>query len=274
MCPPGQYMNPQQVCENLTPTCPVGSFPSAGGCASCPAGCSQCTSATSCTICRGDGFYATGGLCITRCGDGIRAGNEGCDDGNGNAGDGCSASCTVEPNFVCGGDRPTVCRATGLIVCGNGNIDAGEQCDDGNRNSGDGCFNCRVENGWTCDARGCRPNQPPADSSNLVLVGDVRFNFNNVFVVLKTPKPYPGLSELEKKSFMKYTFPAGAEPSSAYCNQKVNAFDTWECLIIYASGLPNRRYTVRFSYNYSGDSGFNNVLVDPFRSKFNTRSLK
>jgi cysteine-rich repeat protein len=135
---------------------------------------------------------------------------------------------------------------TAQLFAGDGRIGAGEQCDDGNRASGDGCTNCRVDNGWTCDASGCRrivvpPN--PTDNSNLELVGDVKFNFNNVFCVFRTPKSYPGLTELEKKNFLKYRFASKTEePTSAYCVQSATAFDRWECLMIYASGLPNYKY--------------------------------
>ena len=53
------------------------------------------------------------------CGDGERAGDEGCDDGNSVSGDGCSATCTVECGFTCMGDTPTsgdVCRIENILV--------------------------------------------------------------------------------------------------------------------------------------------------------------
>ncbi|MFO7639409.1 MAG: DUF4215 domain-containing protein, partial [bacterium] len=53
------------------------------------------------------------------CGDGVREGDEECDDGNRLPGDGCDPSCRFE--------------------CGNGRLDPNEECDDGNRLPGDGC---------------------------------------------------------------------------------------------------------------------------------------
>ena len=41
--------------------------------------------------------------CITTCGDGLRAGDEECDDGDTSKGDGCSSTCTVESGWVCSG---------------------------------------------------------------------------------------------------------------------------------------------------------------------------
>jgi cysteine-rich repeat protein len=50
--------------------------------------------------------------CNTVCGDGKKAGTEGCDDGGSVPGDGCSATCTVECGFDCvGAARPLQTRA-------------------------------------------------------------------------------------------------------------------------------------------------------------------
>ena len=74
-------------------------------------------------------------MCETRCGDGVKAGLEQCDDGNLVDGDGCSGSCLVEE-------------------CGDGvvQVSSGEVCDDGNQIGGDGCSaGCdAVESCWTC----------------------------------------------------------------------------------------------------------------------------
>ena len=58
------------------------------------------------------------------CGNGVKGGDEQCDDGNTVNGDGCDNNCT-------------------FTACGNGILTAGEQCDDGNVANGDGCdSNC------------------------------------------------------------------------------------------------------------------------------------
>ena len=95
-----------------------------------------------------------------------------------------------------------------------------------------------------------------------------------MFIILDTPKPYPGLTEFEKRNLMKYSFAdPTTEPTSVYCTQSATNFSRFECLLVYASGLPNKIYDVRFSYSHQGDSGFLVVKVDPLQSTFRTRSL-
>ncbi|MFO1518219.1 MAG: hypothetical protein U1F57_00920 [bacterium] len=88
----------------------------------------------------------------TVCGNGMKEGTEGCDDGNTTAGDGCSATCTVEPGFTCDSATPNHCTPT-AATCGNGTKEGSEGCDDGNTTAGDGCSaTCTVESGFTCDS--------------------------------------------------------------------------------------------------------------------------
>ena len=98
-----------------------------------------------------------------KCGDGIRAGSEQCDDNNNVSGDGCSATCKLEPGFACIGavGSKSVCHAT---VCGDNHApfpiysqpEGFEQCDDGNLIPYDGCSpTCTIEPkcaGGTCTA--------------------------------------------------------------------------------------------------------------------------
>ena len=100
-------------------------------------------------------------------------------------------------------------------------------------------------------------------------------NYNNVFATIKTNKAFTFSNESEMKSFMKYDFPNPAtQPNSAYCLQKVADLKTFECLLVYASGVPNLKFDIEFSFNYKGDSGFLKAEVDPLASAFNTRSLR
>lgn len=52
---------------------------------------------------------------------------------------------------------PYTLTAVTLDVCGDGLTTAAEQCDFGDTADGDGCSSfCQVEDGWVCDATGCR----------------------------------------------------------------------------------------------------------------------
>ncbi|MFN0064581.1 MAG: lectin-like protein [Myxococcaceae bacterium] len=60
---------------------------------------------------------ATGFVCEgpPRCGNGVLASGEACDDGNSANGDGCSSTCVVEPNYVCTNvnvNTPSTCTQT------------------------------------------------------------------------------------------------------------------------------------------------------------------
>jgi fibro-slime domain-containing protein len=73
------------------------------------------------------GFSTSRSDCAARCGDGVVAGGEECDDGVNDGGyEECAAGCTLGAS------------------CGDGVLQSGEDCDDGNRLDGDACgSSCR-----------------------------------------------------------------------------------------------------------------------------------
>eukprot|EP00931_Biecheleriopsis_adriatica_P040733 TRINITY_DN23337_c0_g1_i1.p1 TRINITY_DN23337_c0_g1~~TRINITY_DN23337_c0_g1_i1.p1 ORF type:complete len:4853 (-),score=966.29 TRINITY_DN23337_c0_g1_i1:13-14571(-) len=127
------------------------------------------------------GLYADGwGRGASQCGaagmDGLRVGEEECDDCNILAGDGCSPDGKIEVMFACDyqGRKGLATRCVGVVaagtgervsyfadscrvLCGDGirHIVSGEECDDGNLIDGDGCDRfCYVEDGFTCPTDG------------------------------------------------------------------------------------------------------------------------
>src|SRR3989344_3354210 len=93
------------------------------------------------------------------CSDGIKNGNEGCDDGDTSNGDGCSATCTVESGWRC------TENAGGLSTCtrvGGGRGDGSDGGGDGgggdtgrdSSSSGSGSGRRRCTSSWSCDAWG------------------------------------------------------------------------------------------------------------------------
>ena len=59
------------------------------------------------------GYNCTQGICEEICGDGLKVGNEECDDNNTKDGDGCSSKCKVETGYNC---SHGVCTE----ICGDG----------------------------------------------------------------------------------------------------------------------------------------------------------
>lgn len=90
------------------------------------------------------------------CGDGYRALDEACDDGNTTDDGGCGPDCSrVETGWLCG-ERGAGCRRE---RCGDGLRTVTERCDDGDTTGGDGCAaDCTDETGFICyDGQPCRP---------------------------------------------------------------------------------------------------------------------
>jgi fibro-slime domain-containing protein len=114
-----------------------------------------------------NGFEHDTSSCVTKCGDGIVAGNEVCDDGkNDGSYGGCMPGCLSRGPY-CGDNKtqspPEACdngvnSATGYgnntpqcapncqiaPYCGDGNVSNGEQCDDGAKNGTTGDYGCQV----------------------------------------------------------------------------------------------------------------------------------
>jgi len=72
---------------------------------------------------------------------------------------------------------------------------------------------------------------------------------------------------------MHATFPSSPTPTM-YCNQRTAALNTFDCLLIYPSGVPNKLFSVNFSYNYQGKSGAVTVNVNPLGPTSNQATTK
>lgn len=91
----------------------------------------------------------------TVCGDGVRGGDEECDDGDLDSNDGCSDRCIIESGSTC----PAAGGTCTSNLCGDSLVGNGEACDDGNNTAAGGCnANCTaITAGYYCNpAGGCR----------------------------------------------------------------------------------------------------------------------
>lgn len=62
------------------------------------------------------------------CGDGMKNGEEACDDGGALAGDGCAADCTVEAGYTCNDANPSACADIDECQLGTSGCAAEEMC--------------------------------------------------------------------------------------------------------------------------------------------------
>ena len=159
-----------------------------------------------------------------------------------------------------------------------------------------GCVSCRIQNNWSCSGQPSvcinntpaptpvapapvKPSTPSTPSSNsgssinttgisnlaaLYQSGTATINSNNVFITLKTNPTFTFPTPTEMQSFIKADFASGQKPT-VYCSQRASPnLDTFDCLLIYPSGVPNSPFSINFSYNYQAKSGAVTVKVDPF----------
>ena len=270
-CPSGYYKNIFGVCEQLVLRpidCAAGQyFDANNGCVACPGSCKTCSSANKCDTCATQGYTPnSAGVCTPKCGDGIITSPETCDTGN-KYSSGCK-NCQVQTGYTCTG-QPSVCRPPrpAPSVCGDGVINGTETCDTGN-GPATGCANCQVIPNYKCIGQPsvCSPSNvtPPPSGKALYQHGPVNVNANNVFATLKTSTTYTFHNDNERQNFIKASFPSGPKPT-VYCSQRGSPnLDTFDCLLIYPSGVPNAIFNVDFSFSKNGVNGKATVQVDPF----------
>ena len=233
-CPDGEYKNNFGVCEKLIlrpVDCPDGQyFDDNKGCVTCPGSCKTCSSASKCLTCATAGYAPNQeGKCTPKCGDGLIIGAETCDTGNSYS-SGC-INCQIQQGYTCTG-QPSICRAPRPPVTPT-----------------------PTPNPPTPPTQ--PPVQPPTTPSNPALYqsGNSNVNTNNVFITLKTNPTFTFNDETERQNFLKTEFASGPKPT-VYCSQRKSpALDTFDCLLIYPSGVPNNQFSVRFWYKKDGVNG-------------------
>jgi cysteine-rich repeat protein len=119
-----------------------------------------CQDADAGAACGADAYCLAGTCTPNLCGDGVRYGEEECDDGNQVTGDACTPSCRIIPTG-CGNAKrepPEECddgnwfdlddcsEVCTVNECGNAREDGREECDDGNATDHDACSNLCTEN--------------------------------------------------------------------------------------------------------------------------------
>ena len=152
-------------------------------------------------------------------------------------------------------------------MCGDGMIVKEEQCDTGLLQH-PGCISCNVAPGYTCHGQPsiCRESNntaPVIQNDSLSMKTTPQINTNNVFITLITTPTFNFPDETTMKSFIQAEFPKSKRPNM-YCIQQgypyLNVFD---CLLIYASGIPNTIFSINFSYNYQGHAAKLTISVNP-----------
>ena len=100
------------------------------------------------------------------------------------------------------------------------------------------------------------------------------FNSGAIYLTIITDKQFIFNNPEEKSRFMQYKFPnPETNPDNAFCNQQPSNPKLFTCFFMYPSGIPFIKYTINLFFNYKGDIGNLDVLIDYKKSAFSTRSL-
>lgn len=238
VCQLGFYLSPvTNICER-TPILPSACNSTAyysqpdNACLPCPINCLSCNSSASCTKCV-NGFAPIQGVCTPQCGDGFIRGNERCDVGV-NQQPGCQ-TCQITQGYSCSGE-PSVCQLVNLKPPVTP-----------------------------------PPNNTTPSGATLELVGSPSLNSNNIFIILRTSPTFTFPNPTAMQSFIQGNFSNTIKPSIYCAQENAPKLDRFDCLLIYPSGVPNSRFRIFFSYNYSGFSANTTVTVDPLAAAARSR---
>jgi len=118
------------------------------------------------------------------------------------------------------------------------------------------------------------PTAVASQSIGLQQSGSIKSNSNQMFLTLDTIKPYDFPDQTTMQNFMKAKF-IGCNPPTLFCSQKtVPAKNLFDCLLIFPSGVPNKQFSIDFSYSYNGNSGLTTVAVDPIQAQLSQSNLR
>jgi hypothetical protein len=83
-----------------------------------------------------------------------------------------------------------------------------------------------------------------------------------MFLTLDTFKSFDFPDQSTMQNFLKAKF-TGCPPPTLFCSQRPTLKSLFDCLLIFPSGVPNRKFKTDFSYNYLGDTAQLQLDVDP-----------
>jgi hypothetical protein len=182
------------------------------------------------------------------------------------------AQCPSTSKMVKYIDRSVECRecadnqhynSTGQCVCDDGfvkNSTTG-QCDKAETKvAAPAVTMARTSKGDSLDDE---PQQLPEGCLKVV---SLQQSNKNIFVTFQASQTIFQDQDSSESGFLKVTFPDTQTPVSYYCNRCPQDDSLFECLLLFATGLPSQLFTMRFGCKVAAASGAKTCQLEvPYR---------
>lgn len=126
--------------------------------------------------------------------------------------------------------------------------------------------NARASNQDTLDGDSSPP--PTAAAKNCLTLDTIQQSNKNIFVTLKASPAVSVDKHSSESEFIRISFPSGRGANSYYCNQCSQDGTLYECLLLFASGVPKEVFSMLFECSTESGTGRTSVcsLQVPYKS--------
>ena len=127
--------------------------------------------------------------------------------------------------------------------------------------------NARASNQDTLDG-GSPPPTAVAAAKNCLALDTIQQSKKNIFVTLKASSAVAVDKHSSESGFIRISFPSGRGANSYYCNQSSEDGTRYECLLLFASGVPREVFSMLFECSTETGAGRTSVcsLQVPYKS--------
>lgn len=111
-------------------------------------------------------------------------------------------------------------------------------------------------------------NSPSVKTEKCLTLDSIQQSNKNIFVTLRASPSVSSDKHSNESGFLRISFPSGRGANSYYCNQCAQDGSLYECLLLFASGVPRDLFSMLFECSIETGVGKTSVcsLEVPYRS--------